>query len=148
MKLIPMTDFVLEKDVKFEASDEMDYLNTRELDLVKIIKYANFLKRKLELGMFVPCDKDDVPLPQIFNVKISENEYTTSDEYKKAQKEVLFKGFEIVERMGYKLLKCGNFQLQEIDNKYFFQDEVNSKYKIIEDLCGLDLEIKKTAVKS
>ena len=47
--LISMTDFVLEQDEKRVGM--RDYCNL-------IVNYANFLKKPLELWMFIPCDKD------------------------------------------------------------------------------------------
>ena len=44
--LIPMTDFVLQQDIT----------DIKQRD--SIVKYANFLRQPLNLGMFVPCDED------------------------------------------------------------------------------------------
>ena len=52
MKLISMTDFVLEQGKKPNNSD------FRQRFVVKVLNYANFLKQPLTLGMFVPCDDD------------------------------------------------------------------------------------------
>lgn len=49
MKLISMTDFVLEQVRKMES---------KELAYLKIFNYARFLKQPLTLGMFVPCDEN------------------------------------------------------------------------------------------
>lgn len=54
MKLIPMTDFALEQEKKFNQWEKtFDSSNS----FWKCIKYANFLKQPLKLEMFVPCDK-------------------------------------------------------------------------------------------
>jgi DNA-directed RNA polymerase delta subunit len=50
MKLISMTDFVLEQNK--EPYFYYDSLWN------KVIAYANFLKQPLTLGMFVPCDSN------------------------------------------------------------------------------------------
>jgi len=54
MKLLSMTDFVLEQTSTPFGDDK----NTSSDRLVKIEKYANFLKQHLKLGMFVPCDEN------------------------------------------------------------------------------------------
>ena len=68
MKLIKMSDFVLEKNILDEK------------EIKQIINYANFLKQNLKLEMFVPCDDDGNILEEI-NI------------YEKAKEKVLFKGF-------------------------------------------------------
>lgn len=85
-KLVRMTDFILESD-----------------DLQGIKKYAEFLRRPLTLGMFVPCDRDGKPLEEY---KKSEKEETADNiaqcrvisleeiKWIKAKQEVLFEGFE------------------------------------------------------
>ena len=54
MKLISMTDFVLELETNEHWAQ----------DYTKCVKYANFLKQPLTLGMFVPCDEDGNFLPE------------------------------------------------------------------------------------
>ena len=46
-KLISMVNFVLQQDIT----------DIKQRD--SIVKYANFLKQPLNLGMFVPCDEED-----------------------------------------------------------------------------------------
>lgn len=54
MKLIGMTDFVLEQNKILNK-----YINYDKGGLFEIIiYYANFLKQPLELWMFVPCDEN------------------------------------------------------------------------------------------
>ena len=52
MELVSCSDYVISmgKTSKCEMSDD-ECFN-------RMFKYANFLKRPLELGMFIPCDKD------------------------------------------------------------------------------------------
>ena len=52
MKLISMTEFVLEQE-------QPTYLQKEEFEDVfyKIHNYANFLKQPLKLSMFIPCDE-------------------------------------------------------------------------------------------
>lgn len=49
MKLISMTDFVLESISKFNTYESEENLNS-------IVKYANFLKQPLKLEMFIGED--------------------------------------------------------------------------------------------
>ena len=54
MQLISLSTFVLEKNEfgLFKKNDE------------QIRKYAEFLQKDLDLSMFIPCDKDGVPLKE------------------------------------------------------------------------------------
>jgi len=55
MKLISMTDFVLE----IEKEDyQVVAWKTKITAIDRIFSYANFLKQPLKLEMFVPCDED------------------------------------------------------------------------------------------
>ena len=81
MKLINMTDFVLVKN-KF---------NLFKYSKQQVISYAKFLKRPLELGMFVPVDESgnvmEEPVETIGGVELY------SEKYQKAKEKVLFEGF-------------------------------------------------------
>jgi len=89
MKLISMTDFVLET-----------FDNTLTVDFqVKVFNYANFLKQPLKLEMIVPCDEDGNVLeePQPIYHKDSfddcedyDYDKTECNNYKKALGKVLF----------------------------------------------------------
>ena len=86
MKLISMTDFVLEC---YEKND--NYQNIADDCLL----YANFLKQPLTLGMFVPCDDDgdvlEIPHPKPFQGR---QKYDDDLEiYNEAKSKVLFNGF-------------------------------------------------------
>lgn len=50
MKLISMTDFVLEQDNIKNVNDAIKFNNC--------LNYANFIKKPLKLEMFVPCDEN------------------------------------------------------------------------------------------
>lgn len=82
MKLISMTDFVLEQE-------QPTYLEKEEFEDVyyKIHNYANFLKKPLEICMFVPCDENG----DILRDGVNWNKKF----YQKAQERVLFEGFEV-----------------------------------------------------
>ncbi|WP_126654134.1 hypothetical protein [Chryseobacterium aureum] len=86
MKLIPLSDFVLEQEIR---------MSNPEIFKSKVYAYANFLKQPLTLGMFVPCDEDGniidnesryPSLQEALNLKLDED-------YAKAGEKVLFEGF-------------------------------------------------------
>jgi hypothetical protein len=83
MKLISMTDYVLEQE-KY-----LDITNRQKLE--HIINYANFLKQPLELWMFVPCDLEGNVLIE----PIEQNPIYWSKEYQQAKERVLFEGFDL-----------------------------------------------------
>ncbi|WP_395076319.1 hypothetical protein [Flavobacterium sp.] len=86
MKLISMTDFVLEQhnwsptQVRFDN----EFSNKRFRSVVS--KYANFLKQPLTLGMFVPCDDDGNVLDKFIHIVDGK----TSSDFKQAKSKVLF----------------------------------------------------------
>lgn len=84
MKLISMTDFVLQKERFEEDSDTC---------IFKITNYANFIKQTITIGMFVPCDEYDNILPESHQFLSCEKGFR----YQKAKNRVLFKGFELKE---------------------------------------------------
>jgi hypothetical protein len=103
MKLISMTDFVLEQ-VKLLKTQENNILQFRN----NITNYAYFLKQPLKLEMFVPCDEDgnvlEMPVNYEIWLKLHNNDvggekgtfgFLIHEEYQKAKEKVLFEGFEI-----------------------------------------------------
>lgn len=98
MKLISMTDFVLEQGekIKKEKYGIESYYNTMQVS----INYANFLKQPLKLEMFVPCDEDGDILdePEDYELRLPNMMTEYNDEvyrYKQAKSKVLFEGFKI-----------------------------------------------------
>ena len=90
MKLISMTDYVLEAYEKIE--------NDREFS-DKVFQYATFLKKPLQLGMFVPCDDDDNILHDPGLIPSYELE-----QYCKAKEKVIFEGFDVREQSTYSIV--------------------------------------------
>lgn len=91
MKLISMTDFVILQNLLLANKE----ITQNECGL-RILKYANFLKQPLTLGMFVPCDDEGNILEYpIDGMKIGKHS-SSYDVYNKAEKKVLFEGFEIM----------------------------------------------------
>ena len=90
MKLISMTDFVLEIDKNDKRLNRKYYA---------IISYANFLKTPLNLGMFVPCDENGNVLndPGLFPS-------FELEQYRKAKDKVIFPNFELTQQSTYFIL--------------------------------------------
>jgi hypothetical protein len=148
MKLISMTDFVLEQlnEENSRVKPMRDVFNSLE-------NYANFLKQPLKLGIFVPCDNEgnvfQEPLKTDFIVEANtecggwdyvdfdnnDNRYynkplfkIAEHRYKKAKEKVIFKDCEV---MSNSKIKLGSIIL---DFDYL-------KINNIEDLVGLDLDL-------
>lgn len=108
MKLISMTDFILEQNKILEK-----YKNHLRRPLFeRCVNYANFLKQPLNLGMFVPCDEEGCVLDEpIFHEPNNENEIGNYqiliDEYNEAKEKVLFEGFEITDETEFLISKYG-----------------------------------------
>ena len=99
MKLISMTDFVLEQNEKINENFKKNILMTQgeTLDELNnfidiITNYANFLKKPLKLGYFIPCDKNDVPLeePKELNFKNDDDLEDYCFKYSISKQRVLF----------------------------------------------------------
>ena len=89
MKLISMTDFVLEQN---------DYLTCDEASpnfVKKVVNYACFLKQPLKLEMFVPCDDNGNVLEDIIGHGMIHNYSEKVKQYEQAKDKVLFDGFDI-----------------------------------------------------
>lgn len=100
MKLISMTEFVLQQEEKLNTllSDHISALRIAS-SYDKVIRYAKFLIQPLTLEMFVPVDEEG-------NVLEKPEEYDSGlwhharkwdvEDYRKAQEKVLFEGFKII----------------------------------------------------
>jgi len=90
-KLISMTDFVLK---------EYTLPSTHKKGLKNCYQYANFLKRKLELGMFIPCDEEGNVLEEPEKDKkgnyiaYSGDTCIYIEQYQEAKERVLFEMFD------------------------------------------------------
>ena len=150
MKLISMTDFVLQRDIT----------DIKQRD--SIVKYANFLKLPLKLEMFVPCDEVGNLLEEpIFHEPNNENEIGNYqiliDEYYEAKAKVLFEGFNLNQKDFSKLesIFCLTKECFQITfftkEKGCFMDNLktNKTYEIktIEDLIQYNLQLTENAVK-
>jgi len=98
MKLISMTDFVLEQDKKRVSFSEAELKNTYYNNL----DYTNFINQSLELWMFIPCryngsqwvlfKKPDRPLDTDLYSNVDNPITHEWKEYQKAKERVLFEG--------------------------------------------------------
>ena len=143
MKLVKMTDFVLQIEAEVEKEDyQVVAWQTKIHGYSRINKYARFLKKPLTLGMFIPCDDDGNVLnkPKFFyteenikklkdvEIEIALSKNKEVENYKEAKSKVLFKGFE------YK---------KELDNNYtIFIDNNYSDYKFLISFCLIQKKIK------
>lgn len=72
-ELISMTDFVLQMSKPYDKETAESETCLAENFYDRVPLYANFLKRKLELWMFIPCDENGEPLeePTILDDRLS-----------------------------------------------------------------------------
>lgn len=170
MKLISMTDFVLEQSNNENLSKELLKDDGKEFMRIwgKIFSYANFLKQPLEIWMFVPCklvdgvwvfleepklvyDKEDVM--GVYN-GIFQNHNQYLDEYQQAKERCLFDGFEFTESQKYSI-KNGiqNSIHWYTKNRLYLTTKKEDSYRsyfqlyTIEDLIQCDLKLTPTAQK-
>jgi len=140
MKLISMTDFVLQENKGGQQVNSITSQLHQELRIIK--KYANFLKQPLKLEMFVPCDEDGNVLGIIpFNEhkKGSNFEFMQHQIYKEAKEKVLFENLiylKVSDKIhGFTNLECVNcFYIRENDNRN------------IENITGLNLKLTPNAI--
>ncbi len=107
-----MTDFVLEQSNNENLQKHLSNKNGHEFMNYwhSVFSYAKFLKEPLKLGMFVPCDENDMPLEIPFNygaylVSLPKEDFNYNEidclQYQQAKDRVLFDGFELVEIQKY-----------------------------------------------
>ena len=149
MKLISMTDFVLEIQSEIGTADyQVVAWQTKIHGYDRILKYAHFLKQPLTLGMFVPCDVEGNVLEEPEPISIGKNikdklfEAIYNDDevlrYEKTLSKVIFKGFAISEAGGAICDKSGIFNIfWLIDNNW----KLSKGIKTIEDLIPYNLDL-------
>ena len=148
MKLISMTDFVLQIEAEVGKEDyQVVAWQTKIYGYDRINKYANFLKQPLTLGMFVPCNDDGnilkVPLNYMKWLKRSVNIPYDLDldkyyAYQQAQSKVIFKDFYLDETY-----KREPRQLPYLTNgkiSVFLHSDFAIRHQFIEDLVDSDLD--------
>lgn len=168
MKLRPMTDFVIQQQ------NNKVGLGIKQIifDYSVLLKYAQFLKQPLTLGMFVPCDLEGnilkEPIPISFGKCINKRKrlyepiYDESELkiYLEAKERVLFKDAVTIDLTPYKSTKRLMINLNHpatfrIYNKFNYNDgheEISflpnfSKVVTIEYLIDYGLELTESAKK-
>ena len=102
MKLISMTEFVLERSLKdISEYTVIDAFKDGAKVMNEIFSYAKFINQPLTLGMFVPCDEDGNVLEEPeYHEPHSENEIgdyqELRDKFEEAKSKVLLDGFELL----------------------------------------------------
>lgn len=136
-KLIPMTDFVIEY-----YSNE-GYADLQTLRLMK--NYANFLRRPLTLGMFVPVDLKGNVLKEPKNYtswkSLDHNTVKRTDTagfeeyagYQTAEKNCLFEGFTIAYN-GYSVVRIIASYDEAVELSFNKSDLMSSAFADIESL--------------
>ena len=129
---MPMTDFVLQN------SKEPYVEGTKYKD---IVAYANFQKKPLKLGYFIPCDKNDVPLEEAkeLNFKNDDDLEDYCFKYSIAKQRVLFEGFEYDKENDWVTYnEFARFFVSELQN-----GKVEDLFKLIKDEITLTETSKK-----
>ncbi|WP_156122837.1 hypothetical protein [Chryseobacterium sp.] len=136
-KLIPMTDFVIEY-----YSNE-GYADLQTLSLMK--NYAQFLRKPLSLGMFVPVDAQGNALKEPKNYSawksLAHNDGKRSDitgfeeniQYQKAEQNCMFDGF-IVAYNGYSVVRIEASYDQSIELSFNKSDLMSPAFYDVESL--------------
>ncbi len=150
-KLIPMTTFVID----YYSNEGYADLQTLKL----MINYAQFLKKDLQLGMFVPVDQSGEPLKEPKNYSswksIKHNTIESEDEnnafeeyniYKKAAKKCLFEGFEVAYN-GYSVVRIVAKYNQSIELSFNKKDGLCSTFTNVESLVDQDVYLSTAALK-
>lgn len=147
-----MTDFVLEQEKE-------PILRNTSSEIIKIHKYAHFLKQPLTLGMFVPCKLVNgvwVVLEEpVFTTDIAITELPKVKEYQESKDSVLFEGL-FIEKFLYKQTKQTVYEINNMrvgiylefyNGETEFNFQLSHDYYSIEDLVKYNLELTPTAEK-
>lgn len=153
MKLIKCSEYVIEQDKLTRKDLHSMHFHHR------VVKYVKFLKRLLELWMFIPCDKDGNVLEKPeswerynyncnFNGALKDWQLLECKQYQESLDRVIFKGvvdfFELKGQEGYRFYAIDGNQIFNIceDGSGLYWH-----FETIEDLCGLGLELTKSRTK-
>lgn len=151
MKLIKCSDYVIEQSGCFPDGGDIGTQIAVKLD--KVEAYAKFLKRPLELGMFIPTDKEGNVLEyKDINHCQDIKEWA---KYQEAKDRVLFKGFEVLdfkETFSSGLIGVGFMIADNNPFCVFWKSKYLDWYLskgiyTIEDLVTYKLELTESAVK-
>ncbi|MDR3023883.1 MULTISPECIES: hypothetical protein [unclassified Chryseobacterium] len=140
-KLIPMTTFVL------EYYSHEGYADLQILNLMN--NYANFLKKRLTLGMFVPLDREGNILKEPKNYtawkSLDHNDGKRTDiagfeeyaEYQKAEQNCMFEAFK-VDYNGYSKVRITAAYDSSIELSFNKNDLLPSGFNDVESLTVFD----------
>lgn len=128
MKLISMTDFVLEQG---------NPSNTDSQFADKVMAYANFLKQPLKLEMFV-CLKNKPTVDAYMQPREMTTQY--DEWFNNYGKHRLFKGFVLIH-------KSEKFNQTLIAKDYKGSYQINIESLTVEDLINLNIKLSKNGVK-
>lgn len=142
-----MTDFVLQRaGESILPLTVMETFKNGAKITNQIFNYANFLNKRLELGMFVPCDEDGNLISKFYNVNKDDDNKSfakLSDEYQKAKEKCLFYGFNFSGEINdVFVIKYSEFRLLYLIKEKRFVEHIR-----IESLVYQDLTLSETAVK-
>jgi hypothetical protein len=149
MKLISMTEFVLNQEIKgFQIQSLMHQTSQKAMRLSNCLKYAKFLKQPLELGMFVPTDENGNVLEnKSCNLSCSQSDfsengkcglngcYNQTKQYQQAKERVLFEDCGIIDKWFAQL--SNGFLLGKVECLHNLT---------IEDLIQFNLTLTQTAI--
>lgn len=148
-KLISMTDFVLSLNTKKLPKGFDKHISDSFEFSTKCIKYANFLKQELNIGMFVPAKKVNgvwVVLEEPYNDGENSQYFLSAmEEYQESKENVLFEVFIVSENSGNIIVTNGrNSILFSIRN---FVKHIESGKRIfnIECVHSFDLTLTQSA---
>jgi len=152
IKLVSMTDYVLNLDSKTSSSNEFRMF---------AINYTEFLQTPLDLGMFIPCDKDGIPIDKpdkcyddkqkckvLCDKMCTESDYAKI--YQEAEENVLFKGVSVlftdISSIGI-AIENYDFIINYSKLTGVLRNLQNGKLTTIEDLISFDLTLTESAIK-
>ena len=95
MKLISMTDFVLNINELVPKESDQFFQSWQNKKMMIIENYARFLKEPLRIEMFIPCDDNCNVLEDIIGNGMIHNYSEKVKQYEQAKDKVLFEGFDI-----------------------------------------------------
>ena len=159
MKLKSMSDFALEY---IEVPDKLEEGEFKQA-YYDMCKYAQFLKRPLELSMFVPCDEKGniIEKPEYFEEYFKDMDLTNWNDtekqfiikYLKAQERVLFKDAKILgefKTCKVSFIKINANSIENDEFGFFYHDAKNEKSRVntVEDIVNIcSLELTDNAIK-
>ncbi|MDQ1859281.1 hypothetical protein [Chryseobacterium sp. WLY505] len=122
MKLKSMTEFVLQQNKNLKLAEEIipQYKS--------IVKYAEFLKQPLTLGMFVPTDEEGNIIDKQPCFTFANPEYKNKTEcikYWQAKEKVLFEGFSIRKERNKKYVGTPGYEIELPLNNMTIEDLAN-----------------------